>query len=217
MRVKEAAIKALGASSHQGGYTACAPDWDFPGDLYCGCGNSNPRGDMQVRFLCSSRSIQLLSLIRYNHRPINVRKLVDIKFTYVQRNMTLARMMRLHKLPSTPRLANLREMTEKDIPQVHALYTRYMQRFSMAPDMTHSEIKHYLLSGLGEGDPPGKWQGRREKQVVWAYVIEVISFQSLNRTAINPVCLYVEPSNTQNNRFLLVLLVAVDNHAESNT
>ena len=69
-------------------------------------------------------------------------------------------------------------MTEKDIPQVHALYVRYMKRFSMAPEMSAVELKHHLLSGLGEGEPPAEWKGRREKQVVWAYVVEVNIFPS---------------------------------------
>jgi glycylpeptide N-tetradecanoyltransferase len=111
---------------------------------------------------------------RYFHRPINIPKLVDVKFTYVPRNMTLARMMRLNKLPPIPKLADtLREMTDKDIHQVHELYTQYMQRYTMAPEMSLAELRHHLLSGRGKGPRPDKWNGRREKQVVWAYVVEV--------------------------------------------
>ncbi|KAL5529694.1 hypothetical protein ACEPAG_5679 [Sanghuangporus baumii] len=115
-----------------------------------------------------------VSTCRYFHRTINVSKLVEIGFTYVPRNMTLARMTRLQKLPSTPHLANsgLREMQEKDIPQVAALHTRYMERFTMMPVMSLEEVKHQFLSGLGVGEAPKEWKGRREKQVVWAYVVE---------------------------------------------
>lgn len=112
---------------------------------------------------------------RYFHRTINVQKLVDVGFTYIPRNSTLARMMRLNKLPAIPHLAGagLREMSERDIPQVAALYTRYMERFTMAPIMDLDELKHMFLSGVGEGPAPKDWTGRREKQVVWAYVVEV--------------------------------------------
>lgn len=85
-------------------------------------------------------------------------------------------MMRLNKLPAIPHLAGaggLREMTERDIPQVAALYTRYMERFTMSPIMDLDELKHLFLSGAGEGPAPKNWTGRREKQVVWAYVVEV--------------------------------------------
>ncbi|KAH8116866.1 N-myristoyl transferase [Phellopilus nigrolimitatus] len=115
-----------------------------------------------------------ISTCRYYHRIINVQKLVDIQFTYVPRNMTLARMTRLNKLPTVPRLASagLREMTEKDVPQVAELYTRYMERFTMSPIMTLDELRHQFLSGLGVGPSPKDWQGRRERQVVWSYVVE---------------------------------------------
>ncbi|EJD02399.1 N-myristoyl transferase [Fomitiporia mediterranea MF3/22] len=115
-----------------------------------------------------------VSTCRYFHRTINVSKLVDVGFTFVPRNMTLARMTRLHRLPSTPHLVNagLREMQEKDIAQVAQLYMRYMERFTMFPIMSLDELRHQFLSGIGTGPAPENWQGRREKQVVWAYVIE---------------------------------------------
>ena len=114
---------------------------------------------------------------RYYHRSLKVPKLVDVKFTYIPRNSTLARLSRLHKLPSTPTLAGkgLREMQESDLPQVLDLYNRYKERFTMVPLLTMQELKHQFLSGLGRGDPiPSGWGGRREGQVVWAYVVEVV-------------------------------------------
>ncbi|KIJ41286.1 hypothetical protein M422DRAFT_255796 [Sphaerobolus stellatus SS14] len=118
-----------------------------------------------------------VSTCRYYHRLLNVPKLVDIGFTYIPRNMTLARMIRLNKLPTVPDLsrnnAGLREMEEGDVKQVLSLYTRYMQRFKMVPVMTESDVRHQFLSGMGKGQrPPGVWKGRREQQVVWTYVVE---------------------------------------------
>lgn len=109
---------------------------------------------------------------RYFHRSINIPKLVDVKFTYVPRNMTLARMKNLHKLPSeTPVLAphGLREMEDRDLAGVGTLWTRYMARFKTAPVYTEEELKHQLLSGKGKGEMV---DGRREGQVVWTYVVE---------------------------------------------
>ncbi|KAI6045692.1 N-myristoyl transferase [Pisolithus marmoratus] len=105
-----------------------------------------------------------------------------VKFTYVPRNMTLARMIR-----------GLREMEEKDIPQVADLFARYMQRFSMAPIMTVDEIRHLFLSGRGDIEQPSE-KYRRPKQVLWAYLVEdpkehritdFFSFYSLPSTIIN--------------------------------
>lgn len=46
-----------------------------------------------------------------------------------------------------------------------------MLRFDMAPDMDEEDIRHHLISGHGIG-PVRK--ARREGQVVWSYVFEVI-------------------------------------------
>ncbi|KAF8586529.1 N-myristoyl transferase [Ramaria rubella] len=118
-----------------------------------------------------------VSTCRYYHRSLNVPKLVDVKFTYVPRHLTLARMIRSNKVSATPHLAQpsggLREMEDHDIIQVGELYTRYMQRFEMAPVMTLDELRHQFLSGKGQGErAPGTWKGRREGQVIWAYVVE---------------------------------------------
>jgi glycylpeptide N-tetradecanoyltransferase len=83
-------------------------------------------------------------------------------------------MIRVFKLPSTPHIgSSLREMEEKDVPQVTGLYTRYMLRFDMAPIMTEDEVRHQFLSGKGIGEK-SKENFRRDGQVVWTYVVEVI-------------------------------------------
>ncbi|EGN93299.1 hypothetical protein SERLA73DRAFT_189863, partial [Serpula lacrymans var. lacrymans S7.3] len=134
-----------------------------------------------------------ISVCRYYHRSINIPKLVDVRFTYVPRNMTLARMIRVNKLPSVPHIKGLREMEEKDVPEVAELFTRYMQRFDMAPVMTLDEVRHQFLSGRGEGEK-GTDDNRRLGQVVWTYVVEnpqthkitdFFSFYSLPSTIIN--------------------------------
>jgi glycylpeptide N-tetradecanoyltransferase len=85
--------------------------------------------------------------------------------------MTLARMIRINKVSSTPKLA-LREMEANDIVGVTELYSKYMARFDMAPVMTTEEVEHMLLSGRGRGDIDYDL-GRREGQVIWSYVVEV--------------------------------------------
>jgi len=115
-----------------------------------------------------------VSTCRYFHRSLNIPKLVDIKFTFVPRNMTLARMIRQNKLPSAPRLAQngrgVREMNEDDVPAVTDLFTRFMSRFGMWPVLTTEDINYHFLSGMGTGEK--NEIGRREGQVVWTYVVE---------------------------------------------
>ena len=88
--------------------------------------------------------------------------------------MTLARLKRLHKLPTATSLKGLREMEEKDITVVTDLFTRYMTRFEMVPIYTVEELRHQLLSGMGEGKMGSGGVGRRTGQVTWSYVVEVI-------------------------------------------
>jgi len=83
-------------------------------------------------------------------------------------------------------------MEDHDVPQVTKLWERYMARFGMAAVMNETEIRHYLLSGHGEG--PIK-KGRRQGQVVWSYVVEdptthnitdYISFYNLPSSVTSP-------------------------------
>jgi glycylpeptide N-tetradecanoyltransferase len=87
--------------------------------------------------------------------------------------MTLARLKRLHKLPTATSLKGLREMEEKDIVIVADLFTRYMTRFEIVPICTVEELRHQLLSGMGEGNMGSGGIGRRTGQVTWSYVVEV--------------------------------------------
>ena len=112
-------------------------------------------------------------MCRYYHRSLNIPKLVDTGFYHVPRDMTLARLKRLHKLPSTTLLKGLREMEEKDIVSVADLFTSYMTRFEMVPIYTIEELRHQLLSGMGEGETGSGSVGRRKGQVTWSYVVEV--------------------------------------------
>lgn len=115
---------------------------------------------------------ELAALHRYNHRSLNVQKLIEIRFSYVPRNMTLARMIRVNKVPTTPALA-VREMEENDVVQVAELFTRYMQRFDMVPEFTVDEVRHQFMSGRGRGEVGDGGEGRKEGQVTWTFVVEV--------------------------------------------
>jgi len=88
--------------------------------------------------------------------------------------MTLARMIRQCRLPSTLHLSRtgLREMEDHDVLQVTDLFAKYMERFDMVPLMAADEIRHQLLSGHGVGQINTD-TGRRAGQVVWSYVVEV--------------------------------------------
>lgn len=91
--------------------------------------------------------------------------------------MTQARMIRLNAVPDTPTIPGVREMEVKDVLQTASLFTRYMRRFGLAPIFDVEEIKHYFLSGKGEGNIGDGGPGRRKGQVTWSFVVEVSYFQ----------------------------------------
>jgi len=91
--------------------------------------------------------------------------------------MTLARMIRVNKVPSSFATSGLRPMEEKDVPQVADLFMRYMKRFGMAPSFNLEETKHQFLSGNGTGAIGDGGPGRRSGQVTWSYVAEVVSIR----------------------------------------
>ncbi|KAF8163391.1 N-myristoyl transferase [Crassisporium funariophilum] len=134
-----------------------------------------------------------ISICRYYHRSLNIPKLLDTKFCYVPRNMTMARMVRVNKLPSATSLPGLREMEEKDMVAVTDLFKKYMERFDMAPLYSVEDLQHHLLSGMGRGEMGSGGVGRREGQVTWSYVVQdpstgkitdFFSFYSLPSTVI---------------------------------
>ncbi|KAJ7109468.1 N-myristoyl transferase [Mycena epipterygia] len=112
-----------------------------------------------------------ISVCRYYHRALNVSKLLDVGFTFVPRNMTAARMIRINKVPDTPTL-NVRPIEEKDVVPVADLFARYMRRFDMVPVMSLDDVRHQFLSGQGTGKIGDGGEGRRVGQVTWTYVVE---------------------------------------------
>ncbi|XP_032868734.1 glycylpeptide N-tetradecanoyltransferase 2 isoform X2 [Amblyraja radiata] len=82
---------------------------------------------------------------RYWHRSLNPRKLVEVKFSHLSRNMTLQRTMKLYRLPDTPKTAGLRPMEQKDVKSVQELLFNYLKQFELSPVMNDVEVIHWLM------------------------------------------------------------------------
>lgn len=63
----------------------------------------------------------------YYHRSLNVKKLTEIKFSYIPHKSTLKRQERIHKLKDEPDIPGIRRMTKKDSKQVAELLNNYLQ------------------------------------------------------------------------------------------
>ncbi|XP_030301483.1 glycylpeptide N-tetradecanoyltransferase 2 isoform X4 [Calypte anna] len=82
---------------------------------------------------------------RYWHRSLNPRKLVEVKFSHLSRNMTLQRTMKLYRLPDATKTSGLRPMEQKDTNAVQELINTYLKQFNLAPVMDEAEVAHWFL------------------------------------------------------------------------
>uniref|UniRef100_A0A671SCF8 Glycylpeptide N-tetradecanoyltransferase n=2 Tax=Sinocyclocheilus anshuiensis TaxID=1608454 RepID=A0A671SCF8_9TELE len=115
---------------------------------------------------------------RYWHRSLNPRKLIEVKFSHLSRNMTMQRTMKLYRLPEAPKTSGLRPMTVKDVPAVHRLLKEYLSLFNLVPVMSPEEVQHWLLP---------------QENIIDTYVVEnsdgkltdLLSFYTLPSTIMN--------------------------------
>ncbi|CAK9304645.1 unnamed protein product [Gordionus sp. m RMFG-2023] len=116
---------------------------------------------------------------RYWHRSIDPVKLVEVRFSHLTRNMTLARARKLYKLPrATTNTPGLRQMCETDVTASAKLLNEYLaSKFSIYPIFTEDEFRHWFLPRPG---------------VVETYIVDksreitdMFSFYSLPSTIVN--------------------------------
>ncbi|XP_030076511.1 glycylpeptide N-tetradecanoyltransferase 1 isoform X1 [Microcaecilia unicolor] len=115
---------------------------------------------------------------RYWHRSLNPRKLIEVKFSHLSRNMTMQRTMKLYRLPEAPKTPGLLPMETRHVPAVHRLLIEYLKQFYLTPVMTQEEVKHWFLP---------------QENIIDTYVVEspdgevtdFLSFYTLPSTIMN--------------------------------
>uniref|UniRef100_A0A182JPZ5 Glycylpeptide N-tetradecanoyltransferase n=1 Tax=Anopheles christyi TaxID=43041 RepID=A0A182JPZ5_9DIPT len=90
-----------------------------------------------------------VSSCRYWHRSLNPKKLIEVKFSYISRNMTMQRTIKLYKLPDQPKTPGFRKLLETDLKAVHKLLESYLQRFNLTPVFDEAEMRHWFLPQNG--------------------------------------------------------------------
>ena len=93
----------------------------------------------------------------YYHRNLNVKKLVDVHFTYLPHNMNIARAKNLYKLPTELPFAGFRPMEEKDVEQVYVLLENFEKQFKVHGYYDKDQVRHWFIP---------------RKNVVYSYVRE---------------------------------------------
>ena len=74
-------------------------------------------------FITYSISTQLLNY-RYWLRPLNPKKLIDVNFSHLSRNMTMEQHLNLYRLPDEAKTEGLRKLKITDVPEACALLNK---------------------------------------------------------------------------------------------
>lgn len=83
----------------------------------------NLKGTFQAVYTAGVILPSPVSKCRYWHRSLNPKKLIDVGFSHLSRNMTMQRTIRLYKLPDQPKTPGFREFKLADCEQVFRLLT----------------------------------------------------------------------------------------------
>ncbi|XP_011495027.1 PREDICTED: glycylpeptide N-tetradecanoyltransferase 2 [Ceratosolen solmsi marchali] len=90
-----------------------------------------------------------ISTCRYWHRSLNPKKLIEIKFSHLSRNMTMQRTLKFYKLPETTKVPGFRKFASDDVAQCHKLLNNYLNKFDLAPIFTQEEFTHWFMPQTG--------------------------------------------------------------------
>jgi len=86
---------------------------------------------------------------RYWHRSLNPRKLIEVKFSHLSRNMTMQRTLKLYKLPDDTKTKGLRPLRAEDMAACTRLFETYMSRFDLTPAFNVDEFIHWFTPRKG--------------------------------------------------------------------
>lgn len=137
----------------------------------------NRKGIFQAVYTAGVVLPKPIGTCRYWHRSLNPRKLIDVRFSHLSRNMTMQRTLKLYKLPEKPKTFGFRQLKKSDVTKAHALLMKYLEKFDLTPRFTVEEFRHWFLP---------------RPDVVDSYVVEAdgkitdfVSFYSLPSTVMH--------------------------------
>merc|ERR1711994_173322 len=117
---------------------------------------------------------------RYWHRSVNPKKLIEVKFSHLSRNMTMQRHLKLYKLPDTTKTPGIRVFKTTDVEAVTVLLNTYLEKFDLTPIFTPADVLHWFIP---------------QKDIIESYVVEdpsspgrltdFVSFYTLPSTVMN--------------------------------
>lgn len=92
-----------------------------------------------------------MAMNRYYHRSLNPKKLIDVGFSRLPRNMSMARTILRFRVAAEPKTPGVRAMEPRDCEAAHALLVDYFRRrdFKLHQNFSLDEFAHMLLPRKG--------------------------------------------------------------------
>lgn len=86
---------------------------------------------------------------RYWHRSLNPRKLIEVRFSHLGRNMTMQRTLKFYKLPDITKTPGFRPLKADDVQHAYQLVLQYLHKFDLSPIFNEEEFRHWFLPRPG--------------------------------------------------------------------
>merc|ERR1712196_133696 len=88
----------------------------------------NKQGIWQAVYTAGVVLPRPVSECRYYHRSLNPKKLIEVGFSHLGPRMTMARTIKLFKVPDHPQLPGMRPMEVSDKKRVFELISSYLKK-----------------------------------------------------------------------------------------
>ncbi|KAI8899171.1 hypothetical protein BC833DRAFT_525018 [Globomyces pollinis-pini] len=85
-----------------------------------------------------------VSTCKYYHRCLQPKKLIEVGFSYLPSDMTMAGIIKKYKLPAETELPIV-PMEEADVPGVTVLLAEYFKNFDFTAALSEADVRHWLL------------------------------------------------------------------------
>eukprot|EP00826_Nyctotherus_ovalis_P011072 TRINITY_DN1288_c0_g1_i18.p1 TRINITY_DN1288_c0_g1~~TRINITY_DN1288_c0_g1_i18.p1 ORF type:complete len:233 (+),score=47.08 TRINITY_DN1288_c0_g1_i18:1-699(+) len=97
-------------------------------------------------FMSTNRVIYLpFSEMWFYRRALDYRKMLDLELVSVPEGSSVDKEEELHKITESALIPGMRLMAKEDVPQVHALLTEYLKKFTIHAVHTEEQTAHLLL------------------------------------------------------------------------
>ncbi|CAB4069606.1 NMT [Lepeophtheirus salmonis] len=105
----------------------------------------NIRGIFQAVYTAGVILPKPIGTCRYWHRSLNPKKLIEVKFSHLSRNMTMQRLLKLYKLPDDTKTSGLRKLRASDIKETCALLNKFLSNYDISQIFNEDEFRHWFL------------------------------------------------------------------------